>query len=192
MSMEIVPEAGRMGEIYGQLFENAEAGIERDIYWSITCACVPIQYGGEEWPTSITCEWLAWSLSDWTGLNGASYESVKRPDLVECSFYLSEHHPVALQALTLRAISATDPFAVSVRGEVNIEGFDELARTYAFAAEYEVQFQGLVVVPANLYPEPRSGQEATATLAPFIKLANFQEPEWDRFRYVFPLRSQEK
>lgn len=192
MSVEIVPEPGRIGEIYGHLFENAEAGIERNIYWSITCPCAPIQYGGEEWPTSITCEWLAWSLSDWTGLSGASYESAKRTDLVECSFYFSEHHSVALQALTLRAIPATHRFAVAVMGEVNIEGFDELDRTYAFAAECEVQFQGLLVVPANLYPKPSSGQEAGSTLAPFIKLADFQEPEWDGFRYVFPLRSQEK
>lgn len=191
MSMEILPEAGRIGDIYGHLFQNAEAGIQRDIYWSITCPCAPIPYAEEEWPTSITCEWLVWSLSDWTGLNGASYESVKRPDLVECSFYLSEHHPVALQALTLRAIPATDRFTVSVRGEVDIEGFDELDRKYAFAVEYEVEFRGLVVVPDNLYPKPSSGQEAAAALAPFIKLADFQDPEWDRFRYVFPLLSQE-
>ena len=191
MSMEILPEAGRVGEIYAHLFENAEAGVERDIFWSITCPCAPIQYGGEEWTTSITCEWLAWTLSDWTGLNGAGYESVKRPDLVECSFYLFEHHPVALQALTLHAIPETDRFVVCIKGETDIGGFGELDGRYAFAAECEVEFQGLVVVPGNLYPKPRSGQEAAATLAPFIKLANFQEPEWDRFRYVFCLRSRE-
>lgn len=190
MPMEIVPQAGRVGEICAHLFENVEAGIERDIYWSITCPCAPIQYGGEEWPTSITCEWLTWPSSAWTGLNGASHESVKRADLVECSFYLCEHHPVALHALTLRAIPATDRFVVYVRGEVNIEGFDELDGTYPFAAEYEVGFQGLVVVPDNLNPKPRSAQEAAATLAPFIMLADFQEPAWVRFRYVFPLRTQ--
>lgn len=193
MSMAISPEAGRIGEIYAHLFENAEVGFERDIYWSITCPCAPIEFGGEKWQASITCEWLAWPFKNWKCLDGAAFELVKNSSLVECSFYLAQHHPVTLMALTLRAVPTPDRLIVEISGGVAIVGFDELDGVHAFAAEYEVEFEGLVVVPANLYPKPNNAREATAALAPFIQIADFHKEKWDRFRYLFsPVLSKKK
>lgn len=43
---------------------------------------------------------------------GACYETVIDADLVECSFYLSQHYPATLTALTFRRIAETSRFRV--------------------------------------------------------------------------------
>ena len=185
MPIRILADAETTGTIYGHLFENASAGVKRGLYWSVTCPCAPIHSGGEEWETSLSCEWLTWPLHDWTQLDGAGLVSIIDTGSIECSFYLSEHYPATLMALTLRRILATNRFVVSMSGEVEITGFEELDETVTFSVEFEAELGELVVVPDNLFPKPSTEQEATTALAPFINTANLQAPQWDRFRYVF-------
>lgn len=179
------------GVIYAQLFENADAGVKRGLYWSVTCPCTPISSGGEEWETSLCCEWLEWPLNDWSQLDGAGFESGMDAGFIECSFYLSQHYPATLTALKLRRIAATSRFAVSMSGEVEISGLEELDGMAPFSVEFEAELGELVVVPDKLFPKPSTEQEATSALAPFISVANLQAPKWDRFRYVFFPMTQE-
>ena len=46
------------GEIYCHLFENPQAGVPRNVYWSIRIDFHPIHYEGQDWRCSMTCEWL--------------------------------------------------------------------------------------------------------------------------------------
>lgn len=189
MSSVILPEPSNTGTLYAHLCENAGAGLPRDIYWSVYCPCAPIEIEGEEWETSLACEWLTWSVNDWKRLNVETLASVKRPELIETSYYLAAHHPVVLKELIVRVISGTTRFLVHISGEAQITGFDELDGLHGFAVDFEVEFTGLVIVPENLYPKPCSGEKAATALASFIQLADYDEPQWDRFRYVFMPRS---
>jgi len=54
----------------------------------------------------------------------------------------------------------------------------------SFSFECDLSFEGIVVVPDNLYPKPVGPSEVTAVLAPFISIEGLREPSWERFRYI--------
>ena len=184
----IVPLPGAMGSMYAHLFENTRTGLARNLYWSVTVPCTTVDDAGDTWQTSVTCEWLTWPMTDWTGLDGASAATLQQPAQAECSFYMAAHHPVSLAELTLRAIPATTRFMVHVRGTADVDGVEGVERPCAFSFGCEVAFEGLIVVPDNLQPPPSTATEAAAVLAPFIGLAHLDAPHRDRFRYVFAPR----
>ena len=160
-------------------------GVARGLYWSLTLPCASVEWEGEEWETSLACEWLRWPVRNWTQLNGASLVSAVHPEEAECSFYFAEHHPVKLEALSIVRVQGTLRFQVQARGSLDLNGHGHLdGREIQFSLEGEAEFEGLIVVPDNLFPKPINPLEASAALSPFIDLDNFEPPEWDRFRYV--------
>ena len=79
------------GEIYCHLFENPQAGVARNVYWSIRIDFHPIHYEGQDWRCSMTCEWLTWPLRDWRELSGRSLNLNYGDRGSEASFYMCEH-----------------------------------------------------------------------------------------------------
>ncbi|WP_157315104.1 hypothetical protein [Chitinibacter sp. GC72] len=185
MPIVISADAQAKGEIYAHLFENVAYGIERDVYWSITIPCASIKWSGEEWETALTCEWLQWPIQNWVLLNGANIGLATNPSIVECSFYLTEHIPVAIKDITLTRIDDSTHFVVGISGQMELEGFGELDGISQFTIHSEVVFQGVAVVPDNLFPKPVTEADATNVLSSFINVDNLNAPIWDKFRYLF-------
>lgn len=173
------------GELDAQLFENPRTGLPRNLYWSLTVPCAPVAWAGEVWDCSVTCEWLTWPVRHWAELDGMGLAAVTSPALVECSLYLAEHHPVRVESLALRRIGEGARFSVGLAGGVDIQGLDELdGRDIEFSLHGEVELEGLVVIPDNLFPKPQNESEVLAALRPYADLGSFGPPVFDRFRYL--------
>jgi hypothetical protein len=186
MPIRIANYATGSGSISAHVFENSSVGVQRGLFWSVTLPCSPVVWEGDECETSLACEWLRWPIRNWVCLDGATLESAVAPREVECSFYLSEHHPVAVSSLKLMRIQGTARFHVAIAGVLDLEGYGDLdAKEYELAVQGEATLDNLIVVPGNLFPKPDDPIAARNALGEFIDLSNLTTPEWDRFRYVF-------
>jgi hypothetical protein len=186
MPIRIANEAADRGSISAHVFENISMGVQRSLFWSVTLPCSAVEWEGDECATSLTCEWLRWPIRNWICLDGAALESVVAPREAECSFYFSEHHPVAVSSLKLTRIQGTTRFHVAIAGVLDLEGYGDLdTKGYEIAVQGEATLENLIVVPGNLFPKPGDPVAARTVLGEFIDVSNLSAPEWDRFRYVF-------
>src|SRR5437868_1197374 len=90
------------GENYAHIFENKTTGVGRNLFWSITVDFQPIQYGGDEFSCSMTCEWIAWPLRDWRELDGRELDVDYGENGVESSFYMGRHDLATHATVSLR------------------------------------------------------------------------------------------
>lgn len=174
------------GEIHAHLFENREAGVPRGLYWNLHLQCEPVMSGGEVWDCSFAVEWMALDVDRFDALAGVTLARMRDADAIEASLYIGEHHDVALDRL---AFDAVDGGRVRVRaaGTVRIEGFDDLdVDACRFELDCDVAFDGVFVVPGNLFPKPGSLSEARDALSPYFDVATLDAGEFQRFKYVFP------
>ena len=56
------------------------------------------------------------------------------------------------------------------------------------SVECAVDFGGILVVPANVFPKPDEAADVIHLVEPFLDLSKLDHQVWDRFRYV--LRAQ--
>ena len=90
------------GQIYGHLFENRSVGIPRAVYWACTIEFAPLYIDGEDWPSSLLCEWIRWPIRDWRQLSGHMFTAAKDQTHPEASLYLfAQHQPVTSIMLSL-------------------------------------------------------------------------------------------
>jgi hypothetical protein len=179
---------GKRGEIWAHIFENKSTGLVRNLYWAFDIECAPINWQDRSWDCSVQCEWLAWPLRQWKDLDGKTLGESTYPNLVQCSFYFADHHPVALSELSIRRIASTQ-FQATLQGKFDLPGFDHLDElNIHLALACEISFSGVIVVPGNLEPKPTNTAQARAVVEPFISTDDFHEPRWDRFRYVLAPR----
>jgi hypothetical protein len=84
------------GEIYGQLFENVQMDVPRNVYWACKVEFSPmVDEDGGEWACSLLCEWLVWPIRRWRELDGISLAQCVGKVKVEASlYYLSKHQPI--------------------------------------------------------------------------------------------------
>jgi len=174
------------GEIYAHIFENERRNVPRQLFWNVILRCTPVRWDGRDWDCSVHCDWLAWDIARWPDLDGANLKSAKRPESVEGSFYFADYHLLAVKSLELRRIDKSCRFDISVAGSFDLRGFGDLdASDVGLAANCDVGFSGLIVVPENLGGNPTTPGLASAVASEFIELADFGPPRWDRFRFVF-------
>lgn len=179
--------ANGLGLVYGHVFENPLVGVARQLFWSVTLNCGPVRSGKENFDCSFTTEWLVLPISRWSDLHEKSLAHVQNPEGVEASLYLDEHHSAKLMALSFARIAGTHRFSVSIEAEVHIEGFGDLdGAGLPLALQGEAEFEGLVILPSNLDPKPDTPLKASEALKRFISLSELGEPQWQKFRYVFP------
>lgn len=171
------------GKIYAHLFENPRTGLTRNLFWNINLDLAPIELNGEEWESSFACEWLVWPIRQINDLDGMSLKQVVQPKLIESSIYLAgRHHPVTVTVLQIRRQAACG-YRLDVVGAADLM-IDGKTINRSFSFECDLSFEGIVVVPDNLYPKPVGPSEVTAVLAPFISIEGLREPSWERFRYI--------
>lgn len=191
MTLLISSERDRRGELYGHLFENVSTGVPRGLFWNFSLPCAPIAWEGEEWECSVLCEWLQWPVRDWTSLDGATLRTSSAHASVECSIYFTEHHPVRLEALSVSRIADSARFNIALSGAFDLKGYGELdAQNIPLFLHGEVDFDGVVVVPGNLFPRPCNPADVIRLVEPLLSVCNLGEPEWDRFRYVLRAEPQ--
>ena len=174
------------GELYAHVFENRATGVPRRLFWALRLDCEPLRWADDDWETSILLEWLTWPILRWPELHGMSLDRVVCPEILNASFYLSEHHDVSLKALSLLRQGGA-VFRVAAAGAFSLGGFGQLdGSDLRFDVDGGVHFSGLYVVRNNLFPKPSTPAEASSVAARFIDLRDFGEPLWDgRFRYAF-------
>lgn len=187
MLLLIRPNPASVGSVYAHLHEHPGTGLARNLYWSVTLPCLPIEFDEEEWRCSVTCEWIVWPVRDWRSLHGVSLSTAQNPTQIECSLYFGEHHPVHVEKLELRRTSVDSRFMVNIAGTFSLAGYGDLdGKGIRFSLHSEVELEGLVVVPGSLFPKPQTEAEVLEALRPYIELENFGLPVFDRFRYVLP------
>ena len=174
-SESLIPSGG---EIYCHIFENEHVGLARNLFWSITIAFEPIQYGENKFECSMTCEWITWPIRDWRALHGRQIDLNYGDDGVESSFYLSRHDLANHTTLSLRH-RVENRFTVAMSMTVDFLGYyggDENPEMMVHA-ETDVPFTGLIIIPENLCPKPTTIAELKHIAADFFDLSSFREPE---------------
>lgn len=174
------------GEMYSHIHENPNANLQRDHFWSIRIDFAPIEYGDESWDCSAASEWIRFNVRDWRELHDTQHERLAYDPLVESSFYMTEHDPADVTLLTLSHVGA-NRFHVRMEMLVDFHGYlggDENP-DMPVAAETEIEYTGLVIVPENLFPKPSTVEELNEVASPFVDLSAYHEPKQDRFRFVF-------
>ena len=168
----------RGGEMYGHIFENRVTGLVRNLFWSITIDFEPVQYGGDEFTCSMTCEWIPWPIRDWRELNGKHLQAEYGQDGIESSFYMTEHDLGTRTELVLRH-RHENVFTSKMDMVVDFHGFHEGDENPAMSvhAECDVAFIGLLITPENLFPKPLTPPELRNVASEFVDLSTYHEPE---------------
>lgn len=173
------------GEIHAHLFENRETEVPRGLYWNLHLHCEPVMSGGEAWDCAFAVEWMALDAHRFDALAGTTLAGMRDADAIEASLYIGEHHDVALERLAFDAIDAAH-VRVRAAGTVRIDGFDDLdVDACRFELDCEARFEGVFVVPGNLFPKPVSLKDARDVLSPYFDVATLDGGEFQRFKYVF-------
>lgn len=90
-----------------------------------------------------------------------------------------------LEALSVSRIADSARFEIAISGAFDLQGYGELdAQNIPLVLHGDVDFDGVVVVPGNLFPKPSDPADVIRLVEPFLCVCNLGEPEWDRFRYV--------
>ena len=113
-----------------------------------------------------------------------SLDRVLQRDGVETSFYVFEHEPCELRELSLlRGKGAS--FEVRMLADLRCE---ETTSARPVQISCPLQFEGIHVLPDNLFPKPNTPALAIEALEAFIDVTDLDGPEFDRFRYTFAPR----
>jgi hypothetical protein len=78
-------------------------------------------------------------------------------------------------------------FSVSMRMEVDFHGYygGDANPAMPVHAKADLPFTGLIVVPENLFPKPRSSGEVKKVAGRFVDLTAFSDPERRNYSFVF-------
>jgi len=166
------------GEIYCHLFENPRTGLPRNIYWSITIDFQPIQHLDQQWRCSMTCEWLTWALRDWRELAGQSLDLTYGENGSESSFYTWQHDIGKSTRLRIGARHG-DHFDVSMGMIVDFAGVTETDSNPALQVRGQavIPYTGVIVVPDNLAPPPRTPADVSALVSGFLDTSLHTSPK---------------
>lgn len=171
------------GSLYAHVFENRATGVGRGLFWAFDIDLDPLEAAGESWDRSIQCEWLTWNVKRWTEPDGVCLANVSAPDMVECSLYLAEHQPLLLESLRIRRHAGAEFSAtVTARGRVEMPD-GHVHPSTLFSVDALLRFEGIYVVPDNLFPKPGTEEDAARVVEPFISVDDFEPPIRDQFRF---------
>lgn len=174
----------KAGALYGHVFEDRVAGVERTLFWAVSVPFEPVGFEGEEVRPLLQCEWMSWPLARWQELSGKSLAGVADRARVEASFYVHDHSDLGLETLELEEQKRGGLVAL-VRGRVDFLASDGRVEPFELEVETPLMLEGVRVVPANLRLGPKSPQEATALLGQLIDADGFEEPEFDGRCFLF-------
>jgi hypothetical protein len=179
-----LPLQPRAGEIYGHVFENPRVGLARDLFWNASIDFEPVQLDGEEWDCSLGVEWLTWTLQNWQDLDGRSADELQHPDLLECSLYLfAEHHWATLQHFTLTKLGPAS-FEADFRAVADVDDGSG-PRQFEVSGKCELNFTGIIIVPANFGARAPGQTDAEALVSEFMSLDHLRGPRVDNGRFMF-------
>jgi hypothetical protein len=187
---ELVPLGG---ELHGRVFENVNAGVARQLYWSFMGEFAPIVIDESEWTPSVSVEWLTFPVRRWPELDGAELADVRSPREIEALMYFMDfHQPADLLEFGLRRLSGRR-FEISAVVSCELEYLDgtRLPRA-SIAWRGLVELTRIEIVRSNLFPKPSTTEEAIAVLAVFIDPSDFSRPTADDDIFAFePLEEAE-
>jgi hypothetical protein len=167
-SERLVPVTGRIGAL---LFENPNANVARDVYWSISIDFAPLTVDDEELECSASCEWLRLGIRDWRALEG---KVVEGGDEVEASFYTFEHDPASRTRIEVSDREG-ETFRVRLSMEVDDPGGDFDPRLLV-TADLRVPFEGLDVYFDIVPPSVGRAGDALRVATPFVDVTTLDEP----------------
>ena len=171
--------------IHGHLFENPRMGIPRGIYWALFVQFEPVSLDSEEWPSSLGCEWIEWPIRRWEELDGREVTVTKTSEGTEASLYLFNQHQ---QLKSLQAsLTYTRDNRFRIDFDATLDAMDangDVVPNLAVGGQTEAEFQGIIIVPGNSWPKPDTPDAAIELLAPFVDLSAYEEPRFDRFRWI--------
>lgn len=154
------------GSYYAHLFENPSAGVSRALYWSATVQFAAIDYLGESWESSLTMEWLPLAARQFSGVHSATQQLFPAG---EASLYLAQHHGIHDWRCTLAWDGHSSACLFDFDVSLDFPGLDkDPVPGLHLAGTAELAFDGLIVVPDNLTPQPSSVDEATVLLSEYF------------------------
>lgn len=170
------------GMLWAHLFENAAAGLPRDIYWGLHIAELTSDDAAPVAIEAINCEWLKLPVRRVRQLSSYAHDVGLHASPIECSVYRdAEHHLVGLDKLSLEVGTAADRFVA----HITLRPLDQSGIIpSSIEVECQVRFEGIIIVPENLKPSPGTPDAAASMVAPYVDIDELEPPVWDRFRYL--------
>jgi hypothetical protein len=170
------------GVVYSHLFENVNAGIPRDLYWTIEFEFEPLIVEEEPWKVLACIEWLRLPDPRLQNLGSFRAEFDDRDAIREASFYFVEHRTqIDLDCTGGNKIRAALQMEIDLPGHLSFEATPGMQ----LAANAVLDYAGMIVVPSNLDLGDPSADEVTGIAGRYIDLANHSPPKFDSFRWIF-------
>ncbi|MGI9387911.1 MAG: hypothetical protein ACR2OX_10820 [Methyloligellaceae bacterium] len=167
------------------MFENPLTDVERNLYWCIAIDFNAIAYLGERWDISAGIEWLRFDKSC-TPLSNSVEASIACQPNAEASFNLAEHWPSDDWRICMRPVAEDQKWILEFDLLIDFAGLDDdPVPDLQIRGSTSIDFEGIVVIPDNLDPKPKSEQEAAALVAQYIKLDERYSCKDEGWRFVF-------
>lgn len=173
------------GSMVSHIFENTSSGLQRGHFWSLTIDFAPLEYDECDWDCNVMIEWMQFPIRDWRLLNDSHVAAAIKDDRIEATFYLTRHDWATVKELSLKHI-AENRFRARLKLIVDFQGFtgDDIDPEMQITVETDIEYTGLIVVPDNLFPEPKTLEQVMEAVEQFADPAAYHSPEKDDFRYV--------
>lgn len=167
------PDGGRIGS---WVFENANVGLARGLFWCFTIRFKPFRYKDCEVAPSMTIEWVTLPIRSWKDLKGIAIQGSYGDDGVEASFYVWEHNfgsTFRLDVLDRREAR----FRVRMGMTVAFTGYDGTDEDPAMEVQAEawLPYEGLMV-PSTLEERPIPIAEARLLSDAFANMSEYGTP----------------
>lgn len=173
------------GHFFTHLFENAYTNVKRDLYWCISVEFDGIDYLGESWSIAAGIEWLRFDKNH-LPLNKNIVASADSQPMSEASFYLTEHWPAIDWKFSLRPSVEENKWNLEFDLLIDFEGLDnDPVPDLRIKGTTFIDFNGIIVIPDNLDPKPKSEQEASAMVAQYMDFTRDYSCRNEQWRYVF-------
>jgi hypothetical protein len=167
----------KSAELRGLIFENANIGLARGLFWSVELEFKPFVQRGERFEPMLSAEWIRHDVRDWRELVTAewSYTARQKSPAFESSFYTFEHDPVIATTIRLNSRGGRR-FELSWEAIVDYPGFSEgeAEPRLRIVTSANAAFKGVLIHPETVKPIARNEARARATAEEFLDLSSFR------------------
>jgi len=172
------------GCIRAAIFEDPDAGLERDMYWGIDVEFAPMRYRGERIKPLLSCEWMILDIMDWKLLEDAELSGEYED--IEASFFVWEHDLARNSRLEFLEREAAT-FTVRYHVVVEFSGSDEEDADPELAVDGELAlpYLGFYIDRNILDAVPGNESQAKELASHYADLTCYREPRIDNGVFHF-------
>lgn len=181
------------GEVYCHIFENENTGLQRGLFWSVTLDVNPPTKHMQGDSSSISCEWMRWSVRNWQDLcvNREAFDwndSEKEASLYWLGYHAAKNATVSVR----RQNQKGSMFHVHINMDVvyTEDSLANLAISTVVESSGIVPFTGLIIVPENIGISRDDDRAIDEAVAEYVDPAWFHKKQVTKNGYIFKPKSR--